>query len=97
MASFLSGLDFYLNKPKEVLILKKKNQSAEKFLVQVFSRFLPNKFVTIIDEEENTTLLSANLFLNKDLYEGKVTVFVCQNFTCSLPVITEKELDQLLD
>jgi len=97
MASYLSGLDFYLSKPKEILILKKDGQSADHFLKKIFNRYLPNKVVTVISEDNDYPVLSATLFADKKLYENNVTIFVCQNFSCSLPVITEKELLSLLD
>lgn len=95
-ASYLAGLDFYLEKPKEIVIVKNKNHDIEDYMQLIYRDYLPNKVVMVIDETEDNTPLSTSLIQDKKVVDGKVTVFVCQNFSCSLPVFKPEELKRLL-
>ncbi len=96
-ASYLHALDYYLTKPGEILILKKRKQSAGIFLEAIFDRYFPNKVVVLMQPDHRPDVLSANLFEGKEQYADQVTVFVCRDSTCSLPVCSVKELSLLLN
>lgn len=95
-ASYLIGLDFYLQKPKEIVIVYPKNKKISHFYRTIFDMYLPNKVVTAITGEESSPVLSASLMQNKNPINGKTTVYVCHNFACSQPVFTAKDLQKLL-
>lgn len=95
-ASYLAGLDFYLEKPKEIVIAKKTDQNIDDYLQLIFGQYNPNKIVMVLDEGKDNSILTATLIDAKQPIDGKVTSYVCHNFSCSLPVFSIKDLEELL-
>src|SRR2546428_14108631 len=50
MASMLCGLDFYLSKPKEIVLVGKRDTPEMKdLLAKIASRYVPNKTLVLAD------------------------------------------------
>jgi uncharacterized protein YyaL (SSP411 family) len=96
-ASYLNALDFFLEKPKEILIARNNSQKIDEYLDLVFKNYLPNKVVIVLSENEKYPALTASLFKGKKIVDGKITAYVCQDFQCSLPVFEEENLRKLLE
>ena len=94
--SYLAALDMYLEKPKEILIARKIDQNIDDYLQLLFGTYQPNKVVMVLVESDDYSALTASLVGGKKAIDGKVTSYVCQNFTCSLPVFSVAELKALL-
>lgn len=91
----LGALDFYLRRPKEIVILGDPQAGATRtLLAQLHSEFVPNKTLLCLDIERGEKVPS--LLAGKTQVEGKLTVYVCHNFTCSLPVTDWSALKALL-
>jgi uncharacterized protein YyaL (SSP411 family) len=87
----LCALDFHLGTPKEIAVVGDPEQEkTQRLLRTIFSLYLPNKVVACGR--------SGELFLleNRSQKDKTPTAYVCQNFTCSLPVTTPEELLQRL-
>jgi len=83
----------YLQKPVEITVLNSKNDEINQFLTK---KFLPESIlVTIKDENQLQNLLQYPFFEGKK-FEEKTTVFVCKDFTCSLPLQTVSEIEDQL-
>ena len=95
-ASYLLGLDFYTQKPKEIVLVLPRDQQAENFYDTIFKRYLPNKIVITLADNAVDSIISASLLQGKKPVDGKVTAYVCQNYVCSQPVLTTGELEKLL-
>ena len=95
-ASYLLGLDFYTQKPKEIVLVLPRDQQAENFYDMIFKRYLPNKIVITLADNAVDSIISASLLQGKKPVDGKVTAYVCQNYVCSQPVLTTGELEKLL-
>ena len=94
-AAMLNALDFYLEKPKEIVIVGDRTDPATKdLLTRIYSTYIPNKVLIFVDDKNADTL--PPIAQGKTAPDGKSTVYVCHNFTCSLPVTTWKELEPLL-
>jgi len=96
-ASHLNALNFYLNKPKEILLVLAESKMPNHLLEGIFGQYNPNKVVLI--QEPNTTpnpVLTAGLFQGRSVIDQKATAYVCHNFSCSLPITTKAELLSLL-
>ena len=84
----LSALDFFLDRPKEIAIVKAStDDTAEPFVEQLRRHFLPNRVVTIVTQGDQ---LAAHQQLvpwleAKRAIRGKVTAYVCEQHVCSLP------------
>jgi uncharacterized protein YyaL (SSP411 family) len=96
-AHMLCALDFYLNKPKEVVLVGKKNEPETAAMVQeIHKHYLPNKVLQLVDPNESLEKISP-LLQGKSQIGGKLTVYVCSDSTCSAPVTKWAELKQLLE
>jgi uncharacterized protein YyaL (SSP411 family) len=95
-ASYLLGLDYYRQKPKEIVLVVPPNTSIDNYFKTIFSNYLPNKVVMYLEEEQAAGPLTASLLKGKISVEGKVTAYVCHNFSCSPPVTQVADLKNLL-
>jgi uncharacterized protein len=77
----LCALDFYLGRTREIAVVGDPLESRTgELLREIFHRYLPNKVVACG--------IDGDLFLLKDRFQvnGLPTAYVCENFSCSLPV-----------
>jgi uncharacterized protein YyaL (SSP411 family) len=93
----LAALDFYLEKPREVVLVgKKESPETQHMLNRIHSLYLPNKILTFLDPNRPVTGHLASMITGKSQQNGKLTVYVCHNFTCSLPVTDWEALKEML-
>jgi len=85
-ASYLYGLEYYHQKPKEILLVYPANLVPEDFYKSIFSNYEPFKIVISVEDNNTPEFLSASLFQGKSLKDGKPTAYICRNFACSLPI-----------
>jgi uncharacterized protein YyaL (SSP411 family) len=96
-AHMLAALDFYLQKPKEVVLVgDKKEPKTLELLTKIHSLYMPNMTLQLASPDDSLEKVSP-LLAGKKQFEGKTTVYVCHNFTCSRPVVEWDELKPLLD
>jgi len=96
-AHMLSALDFYLEKPKEIVVVGKREEAAtQELLNKIHSLYLPNKTLQLAEPGRPLSEISP-LLEGKTQLQGKPTVYVCHNFTCSPPVTEGEELKGLLE
>jgi uncharacterized protein YyaL (SSP411 family) len=87
----LCALDACLATSKEIVIVgDPQDAQARDLLREVFHAYLPNKAVAC-GKEGDTFLLQ-----NKPQINGRATAYVCENFTCGLPVISPRDLGDRL-
>ena len=97
LAHMLGALDFYLEKPKEIVIVgEPENPATRQLLRGVHSSYLPNSTLQLVRSGAPLREI-APLLEGKSQIDGKATAYVCHNFTCSAPVTTWDELKSLLD
>ena len=94
-ASYLIAADFYIEKPKEILILSSSPGDSD-LLKNVYTIFQPNKVVISLGQEKPAAALSASLFQGKKKIDGRTTAYVCHNFACSQPVTDASALQDLI-
>ena len=95
-ASFLNALDFYLEKPAEILIAYPHGADISAYRQLIFGRYRPNKVVMFMEDGTAQPAISAAFTAGKAPLNGKITSYVCRNFACSLPQYTVKDLEKLL-
>ncbi len=96
-AHMLSALDFYLEKPQEIVLVgEKKDQATKDLLHEIYSLYLPNMTLQVVEPGKSLKEISP-LLEGKHQIDGKPTVYVCHNFTCSPPVTWREELKGLLE
>ncbi len=83
----LCGLDFYLGKVKEIAIIGDPSEKDTRALLQaIYEMYLPNKVVAC-GKKGGAFLLDDKAQIN-----GVATAYVCENFTCELPVTSVDDL-----
>jgi uncharacterized protein YyaL (SSP411 family) len=96
LAHMLGALDFYLSKPKEIVIVgEPTDPDTVKLINGVHSSFLPNYTLQRVRPYESVEEIP--LLKGKGQLDGKATAYVCHNFTCSRPVNRWEDLKPLLD
>ena len=90
----LNTIYMYLQKPLEITILNPKNTEISKYLTGMF---LPESIlVTVRDENQIKNLSMIPFFAGKEFNYDKTIVFVCKDFTCSLPLESISEIEKQL-
>ncbi|XP_046854555.1 spermatogenesis-associated protein 20-like isoform X2 [Xenia sp. Carnegie-2017] len=94
MAAFIT----YTTNQKQIIIVGERDSNDTKSLLHVVhSHFMPNMILILHDEKEQG-FLDSKLEVLKTLHKvnEKSTVYVCENFTCNLPVTSCEKLEELL-
>jgi len=89
----LNTLSLYLEKPVEITIINSENSELCKSL---FTNYLPNSFMVTIQNSDQLTHLSEYPFFTGKSFEDKTSIFICKNFSCSLPLHTLDEVNSTL-
>jgi uncharacterized protein YyaL (SSP411 family) len=101
MPLMLSALDVQAAKAKLMIVIAGDNMQDDTraLLKEVHSRFLPNAILVVVDGGKNQRFLEKNMpFLQTvKKIDGQATAYVCENFTCKMPVNTAIGLARLLE
>jgi hypothetical protein len=90
----LNTIFMYIQKPREVTVLNLQNKDIMNTLT---NSFLPESIiVTIHNENQLNNLSQFSFFAGKKFEKNKTTVFVCKDFTCSLPLESLSEIEKQL-
>lgn len=85
----LNAITIYLEKPLEITVINPENSELCKTLQ---SEYIPNSFLVTVQNSEQLSGLSEFPFFAGKNFEEKTSVFVCKDFTCSLPLHTIEEV-----
>ncbi len=90
----LNVMYLYLQKPIEITLLNTKDTEIYETLT---TKFLPESIlVTVSNEKYLDALKKYPFFAGKEYHKTKTTVFVCKDFTCSMPLHSMAEIDKLI-
>ena len=90
----LNALYLYYQKPTEITIINDKNSELVSSLRK---KFLPESIMVLVKNQSNLEALSKHPFFSgKEFQNDKTTVFVCKNFSCSLPLSDLSEIEKEL-
>lgn len=92
----LCALDFSLTKPKQIIIAGNKNDKpAREMIREVHNHYIPNKILIFAEAGKENKLIP---FLSSILKTSdKKTAYVCENYTCKLPVSNINDFKKLLE
>ncbi len=95
-AHMLCALDFYLRKPKEVVLIGNSDDSKTAELLGVInSIYTPNMMLQLVAPDQPLEKISP-LLTGKTQTGGNATAYVCHNYTCSAPATDPGQLKSLL-
>ena len=89
----LNTIYLYLQNPTEITILNPQNKEISEYITK---NFLPESILVSVQNPSQLDGLAKYQFFSGKEFEKDTTVFVCRNFSCSLPLKTVKEIDSLL-
>jgi uncharacterized protein YyaL (SSP411 family) len=100
LSEMLLAVDFYLDTPKQVLVVAPQGKRADAApLLEAFRRqFLPNRIFLFVTEGEDLLRCARTVPLleGKEATGGQVTAFVCENRVCRLPTSDPAEFAEQL-
>ncbi len=100
MPLMLSAMDLQMDDHKQIVIVgNKEDKNTKELLREINSRYLPNTLVLQVNGGENQKFLEKYLPFIETVskIDGKASAYVCENFTCKMPVNTRRNLALLLD
>ena len=93
------ALDFYLSKPKQIVIAGKADSAdTHAMLRAVHERYLPNAIVIVADGGDSQKTLAKLLPFLETIkpINGKATAYVCVNYACQLPTSDVSKFKEML-
>ena len=99
MAFMLSALDFYLDKPRQIIVSGNTEEPDTQVMLKVIhKKYLPNTIVLLADGKENQQYLATfHPFMKSvEKLDNKATAYVCEDFVCQLPTNDTQKLAELL-
>ena len=84
----------YLIKPLEITVINSSNEEIKNYLAK---KFIPEAIMILISKkQELENLNQLKFFAGKEYDDNKTKVYVCRDFTCSLPLETISEIEKLV-
>ena len=89
----LCALDFHLGRPKEIAVIGPADSEQTRLLIdEIWRPYVANKVVAKVGPEDPAATSLIPLLRDRTQVDGKSTVYVCENFTCSQPTTEPAEL-----
>ena len=93
---WLGALDFYLSKPKEIVVVgEREDADTEALLAEVHKSYIPNRVMLGVEGGSEVTA-GMPLLEGRQKIDGVATAYVCENYVCQLPVTDPQALARQL-
>ena len=97
LSEMLLGLDFYTDRPKEIVVVAADRAAAAPLLKVLGRTFVPNRVLAVVAPSAVDTLAKLVPLVGEKIAQGgKPTAYVCENRVCKLPTtdpaVFEKQL-----
>ncbi|MCS7136691.1 MAG: thioredoxin domain-containing protein [Aigarchaeota archaeon] len=92
----LTALDYYMS-PRREFVFVCDNNDCTQFLRILWSEFIPDKVVVVCNSENRERLERLTpIAKDKRAVDGKVSVYICENYACRLPITSLDEFYKYL-
>ncbi|HTO59540.1 MAG TPA: thioredoxin domain-containing protein, partial [Pseudomonadales bacterium] len=91
-ANMLCAVDYNTQHPHEIVLVGPSDE--RQLLPQIRRTYVPNRTLTVVDPHQTSSL--PPLLEGKGQIDGKPTVYICRNRTCSAPATEWAEVEPLL-
>jgi hypothetical protein len=95
----LASAEFYLARPYEIILVGEKESPDTRALFRtLYRRFVPNRVIMLVDSPQSRTALAGGIpsIASMSPLDGRASAYVCQNYTCQLPVCEAGKLAELI-
>ncbi len=90
----LNNIYLYLQKPTEITVINQKNKEIKDYLSK---KYIPESIIVEIhDKQSLDDLKQFAFFAGKEFDVDNTIVYICKNFSCSLPLKTISEIEKLV-
>jgi uncharacterized protein YyaL (SSP411 family) len=90
----LNVLYLYHQNATEITIINHRNSQL---ISSLWKKFLPESIMVLVTNQSNLDLLSKYAFFaGKEFHNDKTNVFICKNFSCSLPLSDLSDIENNL-
>lgn len=87
---WLGALDFYLSKPREIVVVGERGEEdTVGLLAEVHKSYIPNRVMLGV-EDDGQVSAGLPLLEGRQKIDGAATAYVCENYVCQLPVTDPK-------
>jgi len=93
------GLDFAIGPSFEIVIVGDKDkQETQKIIQSIYSIYLPNKVIILKEPDIKNSLIEELIPFIKDYNQikNKVTIYICKNQICQLPITDIEKMKEFL-
>ena len=93
------GLDFVIGPSFEIVIVGNKDkQETQKIIQSINSIYLPNKVIILKEPDIKNSLIEGLIPFIKDYNQikNKVTIYICKNQICQLPITDIEKMKEFL-
>ncbi len=97
MPQLMAAVESLLNPPQHIVIVPAPGGTADLFTAEAATEFLPDAHRVVLTEQNRRFFVDRFPFMNDmAAREGRTTAFVCENYSCRLPVTDREEFGRLL-
>ncbi len=96
---FLAALDYSLGPAFEIIFVSGSGYHNDSIVQKINGAYLPNKVVLFVNQSADNNILYdlADYTKNYQSVDGKTTAYICENYTCNLPVTDPDEVLKLVN
>ncbi len=96
-SQFLCGVEFAFDGSKEIVITTKYfDEKTMEYIAMINNRYIPNKIVLLKTEKNKESLAAISQFTMDLKILNIPAVYICQNYSCQMPVSDTNELEKFL-
>jgi uncharacterized protein YyaL (SSP411 family) len=99
LPQMLTACEFQLSEPRQIVLVGEKGAPDTQSLVRtLYHSFVPNRIVLMVDSPETRQVLAQRIPAIEPMQavDGRASAYVCQNYTCQLPVTEPDRLAELI-
>ncbi|PWU12369.1 MAG: thioredoxin domain-containing protein [Terriglobia bacterium] len=99
LPQMLVACEFLLSEPRQIVIAGERNAADTVALLEtIHSRFQPSRVILLLDSQATREALASGIpaLAGMTKLDGRAAAYVCQNYTCQLPVAESAKLAELL-
>jgi uncharacterized protein YyaL (SSP411 family) len=99
MPQMLAACEYLLNEPRQIILVgDRKDPGTQALLSTLYSHFVPNRIVLLVDSLEARRELAAGIPAISSMQRvgDRASAYVCRNYTCQLPVSEPEKFSELI-